>query len=434
MRTLRLFRLKRRQPQVYPLISSVAEALARYIDTVRPPSSCPEVFLCMQAPRRPLKAGSIYDVANRRFVALGIEAAHRGGHALRHACASRLLAEGLSIKEIGDHLGHSSAASTSIYAKVNLAALREVAAFDLGDAAMMLIDVIDNYLAQKRSLGMRFESPEVLLRRFCRVMGNPEIREITPEMVAAFLHGSGPLSSAWMFRHRVLSGFYRFAVSRGHAAFSPLPTTIPKLPPQQTPYVYSTEELRRLLDATSILKVRQRPQVPAIYRTLLLLLYGSGMRIGEALRLVLHDVDLTEQIITVRDTKFFKTRLVPIGPKLNCELAAHIERRRLLPLSRGRRISVVHHARWAAVALRAGHFLVPAYPSSRRNQLPYRRASTSTTARYSSHGGRAPGDRLVSLRSRRATVAPATRDLSWPHRYPFNAALSAHDAGSPRCS
>ncbi|TIV42652.1 MAG: integrase, partial [Mesorhizobium sp.] len=104
---------------------------------------------------------------------------------------------------------------------------------------------------------------------------------------------------------------------------------------QQTPYVYSTEELRRLVDATSILKVRHSPQVPAIYRTLLLLLYGSGMRIGEALRLVLHDVDLTEQIITVRDTKFFKTRLVPIGPKLNCELAAHIERRRLLPLLRG---------------------------------------------------------------------------------------------------
>jgi integrase/recombinase XerD len=131
-RTLRLFRLKRRQPQIYPLVSSVAEALARYIDTVRPPSPCPEVFLCMQAPQRPLKAGSIYDVANRRFVALGIEAAHRGGHALRHACASRLLAEGLSMKEIGDHLGHRSAATTSIYAKVNLAALREVAAFDLG--------------------------------------------------------------------------------------------------------------------------------------------------------------------------------------------------------------------------------------------------------------------------------------------------------------
>jgi site-specific recombinase XerD len=131
--TLGLFRLKRRQPQIYPLLPSAAEALARYIDTVRPPSSCPEVFLRMQAPRRPLKAGSIYDVANRRFVALGIDAAHRGGHALRHACASRLLAEGLSIKEIGDHLGHRSAAATSIYAKVNMEALREVGAFDLGD-------------------------------------------------------------------------------------------------------------------------------------------------------------------------------------------------------------------------------------------------------------------------------------------------------------
>jgi integrase len=132
-RTLRLFRLKRRQPQIYPLVPAAAEALARYIDTVRPPSSCQEVFLCMHAPRRALKATAIYDVANRRFVALGIEAAHRGGHALRHACAVRLLAEGLTIKEIGDHLGHRSTAATSTYAKVNMAALREVGAFDLGD-------------------------------------------------------------------------------------------------------------------------------------------------------------------------------------------------------------------------------------------------------------------------------------------------------------
>ncbi len=56
-RTLRLIRLKRRQPQIYPLLPSVAEALALYVDTIRPPSSCQEVFLCMQAPRRPLKAG-----------------------------------------------------------------------------------------------------------------------------------------------------------------------------------------------------------------------------------------------------------------------------------------------------------------------------------------------------------------------------------------
>jgi integrase/recombinase XerD len=116
-----------------------------------------------------------------------------------------------------------------------------------------------------------------------------------------------------MLRYKVLTGLYRFAVGRGYVDNLPLPKIIPKLPPQQTPYVYSTEELRRLLESTPVLQVGHSPPVPAIYRTLLLLLYGSGMRIGEALGLTLQDVDLSSQVITVRDTKFFKTRLVPIG-------------------------------------------------------------------------------------------------------------------------
>ena len=55
-----------------------------------------------------------------------------GPHALRHACAAHLVEEGLSLKEIGDHLGHRSSSATQIYAKVDLSGLREVAAFDLG--------------------------------------------------------------------------------------------------------------------------------------------------------------------------------------------------------------------------------------------------------------------------------------------------------------
>jgi integrase/recombinase XerD len=72
-----------------------------------------------------------------------------------------------------------------------------------------------------------------------------------------------------------------------------------------------------------------------MYRTLILLLYGSGLRIGEALRVTLRDVDVVERTIVVRNTKFFKTRLVPIGPKLAQELAAHVELRRQLPLPAG---------------------------------------------------------------------------------------------------
>jgi integrase/recombinase XerD len=132
-RTLKIVRLKRRQAQTYPLISSVAEALARYIDTVRPPIPSQQVFVTVQAPVRPIAASAIYHVVHRRFVALGIQTPHQGPHALRHACAARLVADGLTLKEIGDHLGHRSASSTRIYAKVDMSSLRQVGDFDLGD-------------------------------------------------------------------------------------------------------------------------------------------------------------------------------------------------------------------------------------------------------------------------------------------------------------
>jgi len=200
---------------------------------------------------------------------------------------------------------------------------------------MKLIDVINTYVSLQQSLGMRFESAQRLLRRFARQTGDVRIDEIRPQQVLDFLRGSGPLTATWALKHRVLSGLYRFAISRGHANDSPLPTSLPTLPPQQTPYVYSTEELRRLIDATSTLHVAtSRLQAPT-YRTLILTLYGGGLRIGEALGLTLRDVDIVERIITVRNTKFFKTRLVPIGPKLAQELAAHIERRRQLALPAG---------------------------------------------------------------------------------------------------
>ncbi|WP_332879640.1 tyrosine-type recombinase/integrase [Massilia sp. S19_KUP03_FR1] len=132
-RKLRVFRLKRRQPQVYPLLPAVAEALARYIDTVRPPTPVPEIFLGLNSPHRALSAAALFNVVNGKFKSLGIEAKHCGPHALRHACAARLVAQGLSFKEIGDHLGHRSASATMTYAKVDMRALREVGDFDLGE-------------------------------------------------------------------------------------------------------------------------------------------------------------------------------------------------------------------------------------------------------------------------------------------------------------
>ena len=200
---------------------------------------------------------------------------------------------------------------------------------------MSLSEVIDAYVAMKTSLGMGFASARRLLSQFSREIGNPTIGEVQVEAVAAFLRGRGALNATWGLKYRILSGFYKFAISRGHVVSSPLPANVPKLPPQQSPYVYSIDELRRLFEATSVVHVKSTPLQAPMYRMLLILLYGSGLRIGEALNLTLRDIDVIERIITVRDTKFFKTRLVPIGPKLTGQLAVYTQQRRQLPLPSG---------------------------------------------------------------------------------------------------
>jgi len=127
-----VLRAKRKVRQTYPLIPIVGNAIIRYLLEVRPQSICRELFLTLIPPFQPLSRGTLYGVTSRRMTRLGIHAAHLGPHSLRHACATRLLSEGFSIKEIGDHLGHRCSSATRIYAKVDLPGLREVATFDTG--------------------------------------------------------------------------------------------------------------------------------------------------------------------------------------------------------------------------------------------------------------------------------------------------------------
>jgi len=129
---LTVTRTKQHRAQIYPLIHEVGSAIVRYLQEVRPHCGRREVFLTLKAPFRPLSAGGLYHVTRSRFDHLGIQTPRRGPHALRHACACHLLAEGLSLDAISDHLGHRSLTSTRHYAKVDLAGLREVARFDLG--------------------------------------------------------------------------------------------------------------------------------------------------------------------------------------------------------------------------------------------------------------------------------------------------------------
>lgn len=182
---------------------------------------------------------------------------------------------------------------------------------------MKLRDTVNEYIAYKRGLGMRFNTDARTLLAFCRTMGTTTSLQRIPESkIESFLSGTGSPTLARNRKHSTLLGFNRFVVGRGYSTSLPLPPIPPTKPRTFVPYVLSREELRRLLQA--IPRRHASPLLqPSTLRAVLLLLYGAGLRISEATCLNLADVDLNAALITVRNTKFYKTRLVPLGLQLN---------------------------------------------------------------------------------------------------------------------
>ena len=128
---LRLKRTKCGITQQFPLAQTVGRSLMRYIKRVRPQRSAHhEIFLTLRAPFRPLKI--IYHIVANRMKPFNIAIEHHGSHSLRHACATRLINQGISLKAIADHLGHRNLETTRIYAKIDLSKLRDVASFNMG--------------------------------------------------------------------------------------------------------------------------------------------------------------------------------------------------------------------------------------------------------------------------------------------------------------
>jgi site-specific recombinase XerD len=190
---------------------------------------------------------------------------------------------------------------------------------------MKLSPAIEVYIAYKRSLGMGYRSEAVILRAFIKSVGDGDIRKVRPQAVRRYLDGNGKVTSFWFAKYHTLSAFYRYAVARHYVQKSPLPRNKPQAPEKPQPYIYSNEDMRKLIDAADSRHRFVWLLTPDTVRTLLLLLYGTGLRISEALNLNLGDFDHDSAVLTIRETKFFKSRLVPIGPDLSRVLEAYID-------------------------------------------------------------------------------------------------------------
>ena len=157
---------------------------------------------------------------------------------------------------------------------------------------------------------------------------------------SGFSGGQGPAKPARGNKHYALAGFWRHAISRGHATRSPLPITNRDRPSGRRPISTPRRTAAALRSRDRGDQPPRRGSVDAVtFRTLLLLLYGAGLRFREATRLTLTDVDLTHAVLTVRATKFYKSRLVPVGPQLATVLDRNVSRRRRGGLRKARKRS-----------------------------------------------------------------------------------------------
>ncbi len=194
---------------------------------------------------------------------------------------------------------------------------------------MKLADAVTEFVAYRRALGMRFDTEARVLASFCRCLGDVSIASVTSDHIKTYLDGGIPISSYWQRKHSALAGLYRFVVARDHTIISPFPFNRPQLPPPFVPYIYSSAELKRLLDATPAACGRRVPFDAYVLRNLILLSYGACLRPGEGRHLTMKDVNLDQALLYIRVSKFYKTRLVPLGRDLTTALNQYVQQRNL---------------------------------------------------------------------------------------------------------
>lgn len=290
---------------------------------------------------------------------------------------------------------------------------------------------ITEYVSYRQAAGADFRPTARLLHQFCRAVGpDVPIADVGAERVRAFVDGQGPVTRYWHRKHSALHGFYRYALSHRLVAHVPLCATV-AAPPAGVPYLFTRDEVRRLLEATTAYRTTRGHLLPHTLRALLLLLYGAGLRLGEALHLTLADVDLTEALLThsrhevLQDTAgATRSRSLSCpAPVCGATPGRHRVVRRRVGVSRGRPGTAAER-RHGAPRLRAGASVSGRRPN-RWGALP------AAPPRLAPRLCRAPADGVVSRRRGRATAPAAIVDVSGPSHRRVHPGLPHHDARAP---
>jgi site-specific recombinase XerD len=191
---------------------------------------------------------------------------------------------------------------------------------------MMLSQLITQYIHYRQSLGEKFRTNEYYLKAFCKLVeSNTDIQSISLDIINNFLYGNTQtVTSSWFAKHAALSGFYQYALTRNYVTKVPLPSILPKRPQAFIPYIYSQNELKLLFDTALTYQKNKSCILPYTVQTALILTYVLGLRIHETLSLTLQNIDMENAVITIEQSKFYKSRLVPFNIQVKDAIAKYL--------------------------------------------------------------------------------------------------------------
>lgn len=210
-----------------------------------------------------------------------------------------------------------------------------------------LSKLLAEYLDLRRKLGFKADREDWLLRKFVSFLRAEGSAFITIELALAWAKQPADADPSWWAS--------RLSVVRGFAKHVHLVDTRHQIPPRDllprrgrrtTPSIYSAQEIERLLRAAREMPSRLTRGLPfrrATYETLFGLVAATGMRIGEAIRLDCSDVDWTNQLVVIRESKFGKSREVVLHESVMHALLRYANQRcRVHPRPRSPSFFVSH--------------------------------------------------------------------------------------------
>jgi integrase/recombinase XerD len=189
-----------------------------------------------------------------------------------------------------------------------------------------LSKAVNIYVRRKREHGLDYGLTAAILDRFLRHVGDKHLSRLSQSQVDSFVsNGDTCHVNTWVKRYRLVRAFLEYWRLRGQIKTLPLPPARREIPRTFLPYIYTRNELRRMLRATATAPWRiARPTSadPFTFRTFLLFLYGTGVLVSEALTLRRSDVDLEKDLVTLR--RVGKSRCIPIGRDVHLLLSDYL--------------------------------------------------------------------------------------------------------------